>query len=349
MDKAITGFLTKEIKWKQFSFAPLDLLLLLGTTVVAILLRESIFNYTALNTVNESQELISIELKVFYSLIDFVLAVICACLVLSLTNNKIKSFLAYGITLMFPVLTAGSAMWGMGDSIYLLFTVAAVGFALRKKADLGLISLGIASIFNMNALFVLPVFIMLYLRKEVKIISFIFPFIGFWTNKWLSMPECPIFNSIFAAERLLSESRPTKLLSYNYPNIFQFFGPGEFVQEYSQASVWLVVFAAVIFGVLTAMNKKENTNKRILSLFVLSALLIPFLAPFMNERSGMLAAVLALILGFTTMKKFYIPIVQGILVYIAFSAFFRGESVIPLALAAGVSLLLIMDLLREEI
>ena len=349
MDKAITGFLTKEIKWKQFSFAPLDLLLLLGTTVVAILLRESVFNYTALNTVNESQELITIELKIFYSLIDLIFAVVCACLVFTLTKNKIKSFLAYGITLMFPVISAGSAMWGMGDSIYLLFALTAVGFTLQKKADFGLISLGIASVFNINALFLLPVFLMLYLRKEVKIISFIFPFIGFWVNKWFLMPECPMFNSIFAAERLLSESRPTRLLSYNYPNIFQLFGPGEFVQEYSQAAVWLVVFAAVIFGVLTAMNKKDITNKRIVSLFVLSALLLPFLAPFMNERSGMLAAVLALILGFTTMKKFYIPIIQGILVYIAFSTFFRGESVIPLALAAGVSLLLIMDLLREEI
>lgn len=349
MDKAIISFLRKEFRWKQLSFAPLDLLLLIGTTVVAILLRESVFNYTALSTVNELQSLVAVEGKIFYSLLDFALAVLCAYLVFYLTKNKIKCYLAYAITLMFPVLAAGSAMWGMGDVIYLIFALVAVILTLQKKAGLGLISLGIACTFNQNALFLLPVFLMLYLKKEVKFLSFLFPLVGFIVNKWLLMPDCPIYSPMFAAENLLFESRKSELLSYHYPNIFQLFGPAEFVHEYSQVMIWMTVFTAVIFGVLTAMNKKEMTSVRILSLFVLSTLLLPFLAPFMNERSGMLSAVLALVLGFTIMRKFYIPIVQGILVYIAFSAFFRGESVVPLAFAAGISLLLIMDLLREEI
>ena len=344
MDKAIREFLVKEIKFKKYSLAPLDILLLIGTAVAGVCLRESVIAYVPLEDAGSVFQ----QLKLFSMIFDVFLAVLMLDTVTGITGNKIKGFLAYGVMLLLPVLAAGSAMWGMGDQVYVFFALLSITYTLKGKGSIGLCSLGISILLNANGLFLLPVFLGLYLQKEVKAAAFLAPLAGLLGNRLLVTGILPVRLSFIQAEALLKESRGEALLSYHYPNIYQIFGVDKFVTEYSQAAFWFVICLGVMIAVLMALSKKPLTKERLLRLFVLSAMVIPYFAPFMNERSGMIADVAAVLLGFVMLHKFYVPLVQVIISYVAYSAYFRGESVMPMALVAAVSLVLIMDLIREE-
>ncbi|MBD5545424.1 MAG: hypothetical protein HDR01_14585 [Lachnospiraceae bacterium] len=348
MDKAIREFLVKEIRFKKYSLAPLDILLLIGTAIAGACLRESVVSYVP-QEVEEAIGLAMInQLKLFSMVFDVFLAVLMLDLVTGITGNKIKGFLAYGVMLLFPVLAASSAMWGMGDEAYVFFALLSISYTLKGKGNMGLCSLGISILLNANGLFLLPVFLGLYLRKEVKAAAFLAPAFGLAANRLIVTKMLPFRLPFIQADALLAESRGEAVLSYHYPNIYQIFGVDKFVTEYSQAAVCFVICLGVMIGVLIALSKKDLTKERVLLLFVLSAMVIPYFAPFMNERSGMIADVAAVLLGFAVLRKFYVPLVQVIISYVAYSAYFRGESVMPMALPAAVSLLLIMDLIREE-
>lgn len=348
MDKAIREFLVKEIKFKRCTLAPLDILLLIGTAVAGACLRESVISYAPMDMADTSGMALINQLKVISFLFDVFLALLVMDMVITCTQNKIKGFLAFGVMMLLPVLAASSAMWGLGDEVYVLFGILSAAYVLKGRRNLGLVSLGISILLNCNGLFFLPVFIGLYLRKEVRAVSFLAPLLGFLGNRLLVTGIIPLKIPMILSDSLLQESRETILLSYNYPNIYQIFGADKFVDEYSQAAFWFVICLGLMIGVLAAFNKKPFTKERILRLFVLSAMVLPYFAPFMNERSGMLADVAAVVLGFTVLRKFYVPLVQVIISYVAYSAYFRGESVMPMALVAAVALLLIMDLIREE-
>ena len=348
MDKALREFLVKEIKFKRCSLAPLDILLLIGTSVAGACLRESVVSYVSMEGITMAQTAMLNQLKLLSFLFDTFLAILVMDMVITHTGNKIKGFLAYGVMILLPVLAASSAMWGLGDQVYVFFALLAVAYLLKGKKNLGLISLGISILINSNGLFLLPVFIGLYLKKEVKTVSFLAPLFGFVGNRLLVTGILPIKIPMITADNLLKSTREKALLSYNYPNIYQIFGTEQFVEEYSQAAYWFVICLGLIMGIIIGLSKRPLTKERIVRLFVLSAIVIPYFAPFMNERSGMLADVTAVVLGFFVFKKFYIPLVQVIISYVAYSAYFRGESVMPMALVAAVSLVLIMDLIREE-
>ncbi len=347
MDKAIREFLTREIRLKKYSLAPLDILLIIGTAVAGAFLRESVAAYLPVETGEAGLAMLN-RLKLLSMIFDVFLAVLMMDIVTGMTGNKIKGFLAYGVMLLLPVLAAGSAMWGTGDQAYVFFALLSISYTLKGKGNLGLCSLGVSIFLNANGLFLLPVFLGLYFKKEVKAAAFLAPLAGIAGNRLSAAGILPIRLPMLQAEGLLMEGRKETLLSYNYPNIYQIFGTDKFVTEYSQAALCFVICLGVIIGVLTALNNKPLTKERLVGLFVLSAMVLPYFAPFMNERSGMIADVAAVLLGFVMFRKFYVPLVQVIISYVAYSAYFRGESVMPMALAAAASLLLIMDLIREE-
>ena len=275
MDKALREFLTKEIKFKKCALAPLDMLLLIGTSVAVALLRESVVSYVSMVAVSQTQAVMLNQLKFLSFLFDTFIALLAMDMVITRTGNKIKGFLAYGVMILLPVLAAGSAMWGMGDQVYVFFALLAVSYVLKGKKNLGLISLGVSILINSNGLFLLPVFIGLYFKKEVKAASFLAPLLGFIGNRLLVTGVVPVKIPMITAENLLKETREQTLLSYNYPNIYQIFGTDRFVTEYSQAAYWFVICLGVIIGIFIALSKKPLTKERIMRLFVLSAMIIP--------------------------------------------------------------------------
>lgn len=352
MDKWLTDFMVKECKVGKLLLAPLDFLLLIGITFAGIMLRAAVFSYYFLN---EEQVLyskymeIAFEMKIFSCICDVALAIMVAASVYRLTKKKIKTMLAYGITFVLPVVVSNSAMWGTADSAYLFFLVLAVSLSIAEKNDAALIVFGISLFLNGHAIFLLPLFALFLLQGKVHWYGFSVPLLGGILRYILMAEESGVKIPLFEVERILALSRECKLLSYGCPNVFGIIGADKFVYEYEKVAFAFAVGFAVMY-VLFLLEKKVVMNTEwVLRVSVFLCMLLPFIAPNMNERSLLPICILSLIWGFYQLDKFWVPVVMTTIGYISYSSYFRGESAVPYQAVAFAMLVLICYLFYGQL
>lgn len=348
MDKAITTFLLKKGKWNM---APIDYLLVVGMTVAGIMLRATMWNATLENAAYQNPDEM---LKVVTALFDVLMSVMAGGLVLFFTKHQIKAMLAYGVTFVLPTVVAGSAVWGMGDSIYVFLLLVSIYFLItsmakgqEKRFIFSLIVFGLALFLSQYAIFLTPIYLIAYLLKEEKgnvVIAFLVPVIGFGLHAVLDQGSTSDF-VIFEALGDLADARSEILLSYNYPNIYQVIGPSSYIHEYGSAMRVLVLMLLMAIALFAMRRPYGWDAKRYLGLGLLLSIIVPFIMPFMDERAGYLAAVLSVMYGFVCEKQFFVPIIQVTISYLACAAYFRGESFLPLAYIALAQLALIIYML----
>lgn len=343
MDRKITEFIVTERKIGKFHIAPIDILLWVFSPVFAMMIRFSVISYTP--SVTYSFARLSENLKAVSIIFDVLLSLLVGVYVYRLTSHKIRAYLAYAVTLLLPVLCAGSAMWGMGDSIYVFFAVLSLFLLDEGKGNASLVSYGISLFLSRYAFFLLPVYAIAFLQKKNKLLWFLFPLCGVWFRNGFVSREGKLAFPIFEADRLLLLTRGETRLSYNWPNIYQMIGTDKFVIEYGTVARCLVM-ALMLVIVVAALAKGRELKKSNLTPFAaLLAMLIPFVMPQMDERCGLLADVLLVIVALRYTQLYYVAILHVIISYMAYSAYFRGESVVPFSYVAIVNLFLIVVML----
>ena len=291
--------------------APIDLLLFVAAAVFSVMIRISVVDYTA------------IELPAFVKygnmlsfvtgITDLLLAVLGSLIVYDLTGRKIRAFLTYAILLMLPVLCASCAMWGMGDSIYIFFAVLSLYL----------------------------------LMKGNKLMYFIFPFCGVWFRNGIVHQSGYLPVPSFEMERLFVKLRGESLLSQNWPNIFQMIGTDKFIQEYSLVAKVAAASLMLLVIMLVLLRSWKMSGEGIWYVGLVLSILIPYVMPQMDERAGLLSCVLYLLFAMKHPDLYYPAIVQVIITYISFSAYFRGESVIPLSAVALAELFVLLLTIRR--
>lgn len=344
MDKKITDFIVTELKIGKWSLAPIDMLLLVFAAVFGAMARSCVYSYSCMEATAYLE--MSGGLKAATACFDVLVAIVSAGYVFELTGHKVKSFLAYAVVIMLPVLSAGSAMWGMGDSVFVFFAVLSLLLLTKEKGTAALICYGVSLFLSRYAFFLLPVYAIAFMQKKVKFAAFLAPLCGVWFRNGLCANDGELSFPIFEAERLMSLTRGQNLLSYNRPNFFQIIGPDKFVTEYTLVFKSLTAVIMLVTVVLVLQKQEELKSGKIVSLSLLLAMVIPFVMPQMDERCGLLADILAVIFVMKYTDMYYVAVIHVIVSYIAYSAYFRGEPVIPLCYVAFVMMFLIVVMLR---
>ena len=159
------------------------------------------------------------QYKILSIIFDYCLSVIVAIIVNQLTKNDIKTAIAYGISIMFPTFIMNSALWGQCDSIYTTFCLLAVLFYLKKKYILCFIAYGVAFEFKLQAVFIMPFFIFLYLCEQKYSITY-----------FLLIPISMILLSIGGIIQgrsvsdvftiYIDQTTSGNSMSYNYPSLW---------------------------------------------------------------------------------------------------------------------------------
>ncbi|MEG0513703.1 MAG: glycosyltransferase 87 family protein, partial [Clostridia bacterium] len=90
-----------------------------------------------------------------------------ACVVLLRTllpkqNKKLGSFVGFTLLWLNPVLLWNAAGWGQADASFALFCVLALWLLLKEKPAWALAALGVALAWKLQAIFLLPLFMMAY-------------------------------------------------------------------------------------------------------------------------------------------------------------------------------------------
>lgn len=313
----------------------------------------------------------------WYGLMDYAAAVLAAILVFKGTGNLTKTIGAYSVFLILPTVLVAGSYWQKPDMCYVVLTLGAFACIAWKKESLGAVLYGLALLMNIQAVFLLPVFVILWMYRRIRGISLTMPVLALGVRlirgenleyllfgngnpaaagrvldgiangirSWELSGGNP--EAVATAKQAVS-GNPVMPLSDYWPNVYPFFGEWDFLTEYAKGGI---LFAAAIVLVLftwfflRANDKKEAAGvsesfsmEFMLELCVFFAILMPFFLPHMNARSGLLAEVFAVLLAFYNVRKAYIALVHLVLSFSMYQICLTGIARFPLAAYSAVML-----------
>jgi Gpi18-like mannosyltransferase len=286
-------------------------------------------------------------IKLISITLDFVNAFTLYKIVQLLRQSKLISLCAAGIFLCLPTIGANSTIWGQADAIYTGFLLISLYFLMKDRPFWGLLSFSISFAFKAQAAFFIPFLVVLFFKKRIKVWHF-FLIPGVYI--FLSLPVMLLGrNWVDVLTIYLQQGNTYKFLSARAPNLYVIIP-----NEYYQPAVWIgLAVASICLGIwifFTSKDHQDLDNEKLVQLAFISLALSPFLLPKMHDRYFYPADVFSLILAFSSVEFWFLPVTYQIisgLTYIPF-LFGRLTGFIPLGVAASLNATTIIFLLKNQ-
>ena len=253
---------------------------------------------------------------------DFVLATLVMLIVRFKYENKTLWILSFFLTLFTPTVIINSAYWGQCDAIYTSALLASVYFIISKRPVLSVIFLGVALTLKLQAVFLFPLFLILYLKKEIPLKVFLLipaVYVVLVAPAWLiGRPFMDLLTIHIKHAQTYSK------LTLNAPNIYQWV---PYNRSLEKASLFFAAAFIYLFCFVVYKSKVELDKNIIVKLALVSAILTPFTLPHMHERYFFPADVLSIIYALYFPRYFFVPLLvisASFVSYLPF-LFFNGE------------------------
>ncbi len=236
-------------------------------------------------------------IKLFSLVFDVILAWGCYRLVRSLTGERQGSstpLIAFAAALLLPTVVLNGAFWGQCDGIYGALCVHAAACVLdgRNKTSVALMAL--AFCFKLQAVFVLPLWGVLWLAGRVKFRElWVFPLtylVSIVPALLLGKPLADIIGIYFNQMGEYSSR-----LVLNAPSVYQLLPYGAEDPGYF-ALLGVAAAGALVLALLAAgfLLRGRLDNRLAMAMAVVLCIGVPFLLPYMHERYFFLADVFTL-------------------------------------------------------
>lgn len=238
-------------------------------------------------------------IKLFSILFDVLLAWGAMRLVRRLDGKNGRLWLpplAFCAMLLLPTVVLNGAYWGQCDSIYAALLLHALASALEKKGAASVLLLAAAFSFKLQAIFLLPLWCVLWYAGRVKFRHlFLFPAgcVAIAAPALLAGKPVVDIVSIYVGQMGVTSS-----LTFNAPSIYQYIPYGVEVNTALAAKLGILAAFALTLALLALLFFRRHTlgDFTLLIAALLLAVGIPFLLPYMHERYFFSADVLALVL-----------------------------------------------------
>ena len=227
--------------------------------------------------------------------------------IVNVVAPQVNSLFTFAIVLSLPTVIMNSAFWAQADAIYGAFVVGAVYFLLIKKYPVSFFMLGLALAFKLQAIFIVPFFLLVYFKeRKFSICYFLISIVTVWV--------CNLPGFIYGRNLLspitvyLDQSKTYSSLNMNYPNLSGIF-MGSFVKTRDTwMTPFLTLFCAIVllFGFwyfCEYYGEKKVTDMKYLQLCIWTLLTCVMLLPAMHERYGYIAEVLLLTIALVNRKS----------------------------------------------
>jgi Gpi18-like mannosyltransferase len=241
-----------------------------------------------------------------------------------------KAVLAGVVTLYLPIVILDSALWKQCDSIYSTFIVISLYYVLREKYGRSLFWLGCGFVFKMQALFVLPLFVALYIFRKQGLCWWHF----FWLPVWYVLGGLPAMLAGRGKREVLliyfGQYNSGEAISENHPNLYRLV-----IEDYNKAmEVYGILKHPAIFGtvavfaifVCVSMKYKEAINKTNTIYIALWCVwtCVMFL-PGMHDRfSYPVVVLLTMFVLVCDIRKLWLALVLNAVMTIIFSGYTLG-------------------------
>jgi len=282
---------------------------------------------------------------------DFVAAVFAHRLVRERYPNSLLPAYAALAVLFAPTVFFNGALWGQCDVIYASMILASLFYLMRCQYGAALFLYGVSFSLKLQSLFILPVYVLLWLKREFSITKFLhIPFVYFLT----------IIPSLLAGRPLLDligiyfHQAKGRRVSMQAANLYQWFPRAErYFSLFNPAGLAFTAFVvlALLFIVHRGLRGRRMDRETLIQLALLSALVVPFFLPRMHERYFFLADLLSIVYAFYFPKHLFVPIAVILCSLFSYFPFLFGATFIELSYLAlallGIIVFITYDLLAR--
>ena len=261
-------------------------------------------------------------IKLLSMFFDVVLSGVCMALAGKCGAGGKGKAVCFLLVLLLPTVVINSSVWAQCDSIYVSLGLLGIYLALDDRPILSVIAIAFSFGFKLQAVFIMPVFLILWFRKDLKLVhALVFPA----AYLLLITPALLCGRPLSDAIMLYADQAGTvgTGMNYNSPSIF---GILTNVTEKGSGPVAGIVaaFAAMALLLLLALaNKKYLSEKVVLCFSLLLVTAIPFLLPHMHDRYFFAADVLSVVLAVVIPKCIPCAVCTQFASMICYLAYFR--------------------------
>jgi Gpi18-like mannosyltransferase len=278
---------------------------------------------------------------------DFLLAFFVLLIVRLKYENRVVWMSSFFAALFAPTVVFNSALWGQADAAYTSMLVASIYFAIQRRPNFSVFFFSVALAFKLQAVFLLPLFIVLLLKRRIPIYSlFIIPvtYMVSVLPAWLAgRPLIELLMTYPTQAGLFSE------LTLEAPNLYQWL-PND-ARLFEKPGTILTALLVCLLCLVSWRSVVPLDGDVIVKLSLVSVLLLPFTLPHMHERYFFVADIVSIIYAFYRPKRFFVPIIVGAASLFSYFPFLFGEEPIRLqylAILMGVALIVAgVDLIRS--
>ena len=246
---------------------------------------------------------------------DFLQAMLVALIVKDITNSKMKAAISYDIAIVLPTIVMNSSLWGQCDSIYTFFCLISVYLLMKHKYICSFFAYGAAFAFKLQAVFLLPFFLFVYVKKQrYSLVHFlILPIVMILLSLGGIIQGQPISNvfSTYANQTSICHS-----MSINYPSFWSIMTMNYAIENedyYTDLHIYSIVITIAVLMIIYIFLFKTKKEIRQMDYFKISLLTVytclVFL-PNMHDRYGYLYIVLGLTLAMIDVKT--LPVYLGL-------------------------------------
>lgn len=286
-----------------------------------------------------------ILMKMVSIFFDFVAAIAVGFIVYEMTEKKRSGYMAYGVMLFVPTIVANGAMWAQCDIIFTSFVMLSLLYMIKDKPRASLIFYGVAFAFKLQTLFIAPLYVLLWVKKKMKIQHFLWLpivyFIGIIPS-WMAGKNLWDLLTVYIFQA--NGEMDIYKLSHKFPNVYQIIGTDSFLREYADAGIYFTLAVLMVLMYYIALKEFTFTKDLIIRMGMFFVMVVVFFLPHMHERYGILADVLSVIIAFHNPKKFYVPLIAIGCSFAGYTMYLAQQTVIPLSVYAFLYLGLILDL-----
>lgn len=300
-----------------------------------------------------------ISIKMVSIIFDYSMAIIAMLIIYEIFQDKknkhIYALLAYSIVAMLPTVVLNSAAWAQCDSIYTTFILLSLLFIIKEKYFKAFIFFGIAFSFKLQAIFILPVLIIIYLaNKKFPIYYFlIIPIV----NLLMCLPAIIMGRSIISCIAIYFNQTGTytDYISMNFPSIYAMLikpiGESNLIANVDKAfSNFGILFTLSIFAIIAiiVIYKDIKLNKKmIIGLSLWSVIICTFLLPSMHDRYMYMADVISIIWFIVNKRKIYIPITVNFISLYTYIEYLYATRNLPIQYVAILNFIVLFILTKD--
>lgn len=268
-------------------------------------------------------------IKLISIIFDFLAAYFVFKIVKLKYTQRLIPHIASVVFLFAPTIFFNSAVWGQCDIIYTAGILAVVYFCSTEKYLLAFIAFGLAISFKLQAAFIAPFLLLLFLKGKVRWWLFFLVPIIFILSLIPAWAAGRPFEELFLI--YLRQANTYHNITLNAPNLYQWLD-NTYYSIFVRMGL-LLTTGLVVLGLYAVLESKMHINRDVIVILsTISVLAIPFFLPKMHERYFFPADVLSIVYAFYFPKYYYVPIIVGLTSFMTYVSFLFGKSIISFAL-----------------